>query len=127
MTRKKTTEAVSVSSPQTSASVPVEKKSRAKSVTASSKAAPEKVELVSKPVHKRRVGAEASAVVAPTAKKPVSKLTEAVVMKHELRQEDISIGAYFNWLDRGCPHDTSGEDWFRAESELGGKAKAAGA
>ena len=122
MTRKKTIEAVSVSSPKTSASVPVEKKSRAKSVTAT-KAAPEKAELVSKPVHNRRVSAEVKAVAAPTAKKPVSKLAEAV----ELSQEDIAIRAYLNWLDRGCPHGTSGEDWFRAESQLRAKPKAAAA
>jgi hypothetical protein len=24
----------------------------------------------------------------------------------------------YNWEERGCPNDSAGEDWFRAEAEI---------
>ena len=118
MTRKKTSEAVSVSSPKTSASVPIEKKSRAKSVTASSKATPEKAELLTKPTHKRRKTQEVSPVVSPTSNTSISNLADAVVIDRSLNPEEVAACAYLYWLERGCPEGNSAEDWFRAENEL---------
>ena len=118
MTRKKTSEAVSVSSPKTSASVPVEKKSRAKSVTASSKATPEKAELLTKPAHKRRKTQEVSAVASPTSNTSISNLADAVVLDRPLNPEEVATRAYLYWLERGCPEGNGAEDWFRAENEL---------
>lgn len=33
-------------------------------------------------------------------------------------QQEIADLAYEFWLDRGCPHGSPDEDWFRAEREL---------
>ena len=33
-------------------------------------------------------------------------------------QQQIADLAYEFWLDRGCPHGSPDEDWFRAEREL---------
>ena len=33
-------------------------------------------------------------------------------------QQEIADLAYEFWLDRGCPHGSPNEDWFRAEREL---------
>ena len=118
MTRKKPIEAVSVSTPKSSASVPAVKKPRAKTVKVSAPSTPEKTELVTKPVHKRRTAPEAVAPAIPTSKTSISNLVDAVGMNSALNQEEIAIHAYLCWLERGCPHGTSTEDWFRAESEL---------
>ena len=32
----------------------------------------------------------------------------------------IAVLAYEYWLERGCPHGSPEEDWFRAEREIGG-------
>jgi len=32
--------------------------------------------------------------------------------------EEIAILAYILWEQRGCPHGSPDEDWFRAEAEL---------
>ena len=40
-------------------------------------------------------------------------------------QETIAVLAYFYWEARGCPHDSSHEDWFRAEAELRSRLAAA--
>jgi hypothetical protein len=36
------------------------------------------------------------------------------------RVRKIAVLAYQFWLERGCPHGTPEEDWFRAEREIGG-------
>jgi hypothetical protein len=33
-------------------------------------------------------------------------------------QQEIANLAYEFWLDRGCPHGSADQDWFRAEREL---------
>ena len=125
MTRKKTTEAVSVSSPKTSVSIPIEKKSRAKSLTASTKASSEKAELLTKPAHKRRKTQEVVEVVIPTSNTSISNLADAVVMDRPLHPEEVATRAYLYWLERGCPEGSGAEDWFRAESELRNQAACA--
>jgi Protein of unknown function (DUF2934) len=42
-------------------------------------------------------------------------------------REAIALLAYFYWEARGCPHDSSDEDWFRAEAELRNRLTAASA
>lgn len=36
--------------------------------------------------------------------------------------QDIADRAYAIWMDRGCPHGSSNEDWYRAEQQLGIRA-----
>ena len=42
-----------------------------------------------------------------------------------LDKEVIDRLAYFYWEERGCPHDSADEDWFRAEAELRNRLAAA--
>jgi hypothetical protein len=42
-----------------------------------------------------------------------------------LDQEAIARLAYFYWEERGCPNDSPGEDWLRAEAELRNRLAAA--
>ena len=124
MTRKKLTEAVSVSSPKSSASVPVEKKSRAKSVTAKTTVKAEKAELVTKPAHKRRKTQELSPVAAATVTTPIVEIAEAIVMK-PFTQDEVAVSAYLIWMESGCPEGTAVANWVRAENELRSKAACA--
>jgi hypothetical protein len=41
-----------------------------------------------------------------------------VVIAPAADREAVAVLAYFYWEARGCPHDSSHEDWFRAEAEL---------
>jgi hypothetical protein len=48
-----------------------------------------------------------------------------LVLEPAFDQETIAVLAYFYWEARGCPHDSSHEDWFRAEAELRSRPAAA--
>jgi hypothetical protein len=48
-----------------------------------------------------------------------------LVIEPAFDQETIAVLAYFYWEARGCPHDSSHEDWFRAEAELRSRLAAA--
>jgi hypothetical protein len=47
-----------------------------------------------------------------------TKATELQVESSALNQKAVAVLAYFYWEARGCPKDSPGEDWFRAEAEL---------
>jgi hypothetical protein len=48
-----------------------------------------------------------------------------LVLEPAFDQETIAVLAYLYWEARGCPHDSSHEDWFRAEAELRSRLAAA--
>ena len=38
--------------------------------------------------------------------------------KNEVSKESIETAAYYQWLERGCPNDSSMQDWLEAEKKL---------
>ena len=62
-------------------------------------------------------GAAAAAMAPDTA-------AEYVTLVSPIEHEEIALLAYSYWEDRGCPHGSPEEDWFRAERDLGRKATA---
>jgi Protein of unknown function (DUF2934) len=47
-----------------------------------------------------------------------SGTNDGLVSHPALDQEAVAILAHFYWEARGCPNDSSDEDWFRAEADL---------
>jgi hypothetical protein len=64
--------------------------------------------------------AAAKPVLAKPAHKPRARKTvkPAAVFSSVEHQNEIARQAYCYWLDRGCAHGHSTEDWLRAETEV---------
>jgi hypothetical protein len=45
-----------------------------------------------------------------------------IPVEPEVERERIASLAYAFWLERGCPDESSQEDWFRAERHLASRS-----
>src|SRR5215472_7327946 len=43
---------------------------------------------------------------------------EETIREEAIREEAVAKLAHQLWIDRGCPHGSAEEDWYRAESLL---------
>ena len=53
-----------------------------------------------------------------TARAREARIEPQVVQQQTPTQEQIAVRAYELWEARGCPTDSSEEDWFTAEAQL---------
>ena len=61
---------------------------------------------------------EESATIAENATEPVEVSGQTAGFETDCNQDGIAALAYKLWQERGCPHGSDQEDWFRAEDEL---------